>query len=64
MLQATGIWDLLCLVLVRAGIRLNLCQSIMTDHSDTIKGIMGRETDYIERTIDTHIDEFEDLSVI
>jgi hypothetical protein len=36
----------------------------MTDHSGTIKGIMGRETDYIERTIDTHIDEFEDLSVI
>ena len=25
---------------------------------------MGRETDYIERTIDTHIDEFEDLGVI
>lgn len=36
----------------------------MTDHSDIIKGIMGRETDYIERTIDTHIDDFEDISVI
>jgi hypothetical protein len=36
----------------------------MTDHSDTIKGIMGRETDYHERTIDDHIDDFEDISVI
>jgi len=36
----------------------------MMDRSDTIKGLMGRETDYIERTIDTHIDEFEDISVI
>jgi hypothetical protein len=25
---------------------------------------MGRETDYQPRTIDDHIDEFEDLSVI
>ena len=64
MRQPTGIWDLLCLVLVRAGIRLNLCQSIMTDHSDTIKGIMGRETDYIDRTIDDHIDDVEDIGVI
>ena len=29
-----------------------------------IDGLMGRETDYIERTIDAHIDEFEDLGVI
>jgi hypothetical protein len=36
----------------------------MTDHSDTIKGIMGRETDYNDRTIDDHIDELEDLGVI
>ena len=36
----------------------------MTDHFDTIKGIMGRETDYIDRTIDDHIDELEDLGVI
>ena len=36
----------------------------MTAALDSIKGIMGRETDYIERTIDTHIDEFEDLGVI
>jgi hypothetical protein len=25
---------------------------------------MGLESDYLERTIDTHIDEFEDLGVI
>ena len=25
---------------------------------------MGRETDYHERTIDDHIDDFEDLGVI
>jgi hypothetical protein len=25
---------------------------------------MGRETDYHERTIDDHIDDFEDISVI
>ena len=25
---------------------------------------MGRETDYIDRTIDNHIDELEDLGVI
>jgi hypothetical protein len=36
----------------------------MTAHSDTIKGTMGRETDYIDRTIDDHIDELEDLGVI
>jgi hypothetical protein len=29
-----------------------------------LESLMGRETDYIERTIDTHIDEFEDLGVI
>ena len=33
-------------------------------HSATISVLMGRETDYIERTIDAHIDEFEDLGVI
>ena len=36
----------------------------MTDLLDTIKGIMGRKTDYQERTIDDHIDDFEDLIVI
>ena len=36
----------------------------MMAHSATISVLMGRETDYIERTIDTHIDEFEDLGVI
>jgi hypothetical protein len=36
----------------------------MTDHLDTIKGIMGRETDYIDRTIDDHIDDVEDIGVI
>jgi len=36
----------------------------MMDHSATISVLMGRKTDYIERTIDTHIDEFEDLGVI
>jgi hypothetical protein len=29
-----------------------------------LENLMGRETDYIERTIDTHIDEFEDIGVI
>ena len=29
-----------------------------------LESLMGRETNYIERTIDTHIDEFEDLGVI
>jgi hypothetical protein len=29
-----------------------------------LESLMGRETDYIERTIDSHIDEFEDLGVI
>ena len=33
-------------------------------HSPTTKGLMGLETDYRDRTIDDHIDEFEDLSVI
>ena len=36
----------------------------MMAHLLTIDGLMGRETDYIERTIDAHIDEFEDLGVI
>ena len=34
------------------------------DHLQLLESLMGRETDYIERTIDTHIDEFEDLGVI
>jgi len=29
-----------------------------------LESLMGRETDYQPRTIDDHIDEFEDLSVI
>jgi hypothetical protein len=29
-----------------------------------LESLMGRETDYIERTIDAHIDEFENLGVI
>ena len=29
-----------------------------------LESLMGRETDYIDRTIDDHIDEFEDLGVI
>ena len=29
-----------------------------------IGSLMGRETDYDERTIDDHIDDFEDLFVI
>ena len=33
-------------------------------HLQLLESLMGRETDYIERTIDTHIDEFEDLGVI
>jgi len=36
----------------------------MMVHSDTTKGLMGRETDYQPRTIDDHIDDFEDLFVI
>jgi hypothetical protein len=36
----------------------------MTDHLLTIEGLMGRETDYRDRTIDDHIDDFEDISVI
>jgi hypothetical protein len=36
----------------------------MTDHSPIINGLMGLETDYHERTIDDHIDDFEDISVI
>ena len=62
--QATGIWALLCLVLAKVVIQLSLCQSVMTALSDTIKGIMGRETDYQPRTIDDHIDDFEDIGVI
>jgi hypothetical protein len=33
-------------------------------HLQLLEGLMGRETDYQPRTIDTHIDEFEDLGVI
>jgi hypothetical protein len=29
-----------------------------------LESLMGRETDYHERTIDDHIDDFEDISVI
>lgn len=32
--------------------------------SPIIGSLMGRETDYHERTIDDHIDDFEDISVI
>jgi hypothetical protein len=36
----------------------------MTGHLPIIDGLMGLETDYHERTIDDHIDDFEDISVI
>ena len=62
--QATGIWALLCSVLVKVAIQLSLYQSAMMALFDTIKGIMGRETDYNDRTIDDHIDKLEDLGVI
>jgi hypothetical protein len=29
-----------------------------------LEGLMGRETDYIDRTIDDHIDDLEDIGVI
>jgi hypothetical protein len=29
-----------------------------------LESLMGRETDYIDRTIDDHIDDVEDLGVI
>jgi hypothetical protein len=29
-----------------------------------LESLMGRETDYIDRTIDDHIDDFEDIGVI
>jgi hypothetical protein len=29
-----------------------------------LESLMGRETDYIDRTIDDHIDELEDIGVI
>jgi hypothetical protein len=32
--------------------------------SQLLESLMGRETDYHERTIDDHIDDFEDISVI
>ena len=36
----------------------------MMGHLHIIEGLMGRETDYRDRTIDDHIDDFEDISVI
>jgi len=33
-------------------------------HLPIIEGLMGLETDYKHRTIDDHIDDFEDISVI
>jgi len=33
-------------------------------HSQLLESRMGLETDYRDRTIDDHIDEFEDLGVI
>jgi hypothetical protein len=32
--------------------------------SQLLESLMGRETDYHDRTIDDHIDDFEDISVI
>ena len=32
--------------------------------SQLLESLMGFETDYHERTIDDHIDDFEDISVI
>jgi hypothetical protein len=32
--------------------------------SQLLESLMGLETDYHERTIDDHIDDFEDISVI
>jgi hypothetical protein len=29
-----------------------------------LESLMGRETDYIDRTIDDHIDDIEDIGVI
>jgi hypothetical protein len=33
-------------------------------HLQLLESLMGRETDYQPRTIDDHIDDFEDISVI
>jgi predicted DNA-binding protein len=33
-------------------------------HLQLLESRMGRETDYIDRTIDDHMDELEDLGVI
>ena len=41
-----------------------MCQSITMDHSATISVLMGLETDYRDRSIDDHINEFEDIGVI
>jgi hypothetical protein len=32
--------------------------------SQLLESLMGRETDYHDRTIDDHIDELEDIGVI
>jgi hypothetical protein len=36
----------------------------MMAHLHTIEGLMGRKTDYQPRTIDDHIEDFEDVNVI
>ena len=36
----------------------------MTEVSLIIDGLMGLETDYLDRTIDDHIDDLEDIGVI
>ena len=41
-----------------------MCQLITMAHSTTISVLMGLETDYLDRSIDDHIDELEDLGVI
>jgi hypothetical protein len=33
-------------------------------HLQLLESLMGRETDFRDRTIDDHIDDFEDISVI
>ena len=41
-----------------------MCQLITMAHSATISVLMGLEIDYRDRSIDDHIDDFEDISVI
>ena len=36
----------------------------MTEVLLIIDGLMGLETDYLDRTIDDHIDDLEDIGVI